>query len=168
MTDQPALTDWRGTPIRGGDTVIYGAGVGRSVALVEATVEREGDAPLELRPKLTPSGRVWLRIVRRAYGYTGDSSETRVHVGADRLTIVTALPPSELPRIDDKILDAAQSSIRWHEKAIAEVERDGPTSARDPRYTWTAEEEIAHHRSKLTAAQAKLRALTSVPSAAKE
>jgi hypothetical protein len=99
---------------------------------------------------------VWLRLVRRAYGSTSDSSETRVHVGADRLTIVTTLPPSGLPLIDDKILTATQSSIRWHEKAIAEVERDGPTSARDPRYTWTAEEEIAHHRSKLTAAQSRL------------
>jgi hypothetical protein len=74
--------DWRGTPIEPGGLVIYGAPVGRSIAMVEATVAE---------PMLTPSGRIWLDVVRRAYGGYSDEVK-RVHVGADRLTVVDALP----------------------------------------------------------------------------
>jgi hypothetical protein len=40
VADQP-VTDWRGTPIVPGALVIYGAPVGRSIAMVEATVARD-------------------------------------------------------------------------------------------------------------------------------
>lgn len=103
MTDTP--TDWRGTPITPGRTVIYGAGVGRSIALVEATVEG-----------FTKSGRVNVRIVRRAYG--GASADV-VHVGADRLTIVDALPAAEVPT-------AAEEREQWRIQ-LAEYERNRAT-----------------------------------------
>jgi hypothetical protein len=79
--------DWRGTPITPGALVIYGAPVGRSIAMVEARV---GD------PMLSPSGRIWLEVDRRSYGGWGDGKR-RVHVGADRLTVVTELPPTTMP-----------------------------------------------------------------------
>jgi len=94
MSDTP--TDWRGTPIQPGNLVIYGAPVGRSIAMVEATVAN---------PMLTPSGRIWLDVTRRSYGSYGYDNK-RVHVGADRLTVVTELPPTDLPTEDE--LKAAQ------------------------------------------------------------
>ncbi|MDG4792721.1 hypothetical protein [Micromonospora sp. WMMD1082] len=78
MSDTPR--DWRGTEIAPGALVVYGATVGRSVELVEARVSD---------PMLSPSGRIWLDVIRRSY--TG-SGRDRVHVGADRLTVVSALP----------------------------------------------------------------------------
>lgn len=77
-------TDWRGTPITPGARVIYGAPVGRSITMVEAIVAH---------PMLSPSGRIWLSVQRRAYGAHGDS-KAMVHVGANRLTVVTVLPPT--------------------------------------------------------------------------
>lgn len=77
--------DWRGTPITPGALVIYGGPVGRSIQLVEARVSD---------PMLTPSGRIWLDIIRRAYT---DDNDGRVHVGADRLIVVETLPPTTLP-----------------------------------------------------------------------
>lgn len=85
MSDPTGPVDWRGTPITPGALVIYGGPVGRSIQLVEATVAD---------PMLTPSGRIWLNIVRRAYT---DDSDGRVHVGTDRLIVVESLPPTNLP-----------------------------------------------------------------------
>lgn len=84
MTDIEPV-DWRGTPITPGALVIYGGPVGRSIQMVEAVVAD---------PMLTPSGRIWLNIVRRSYT---DDSDKRVHVGADRLTVVDVLPRTTLP-----------------------------------------------------------------------
>lgn len=92
--------DWRGTPIVVGATVIYGAPVSRSIAMVEGTVE-----------SFTKSGRVNVRVVRRAYGYTWSDSKPVVHVGQDRLTVVTDLPTSLMPTEDEK------SVIRERERA---------------------------------------------------
>lgn len=88
MTAAPeaSSTDWRGTPITEGALVIYGAPVGRSIALVEAEVVG-----------FTESGRVNLRIIRRAYGWTDARSKDVVHVGADRLIVVNDLPPTDVP-----------------------------------------------------------------------
>lgn len=97
MTETPR--DWRGTPIEVGKLVIYGAPVGRSIALVEATVDG-----------FTKSGRVNLRIIRRAHGYGGKEV---VHVGADRLTIVTELPPTDVPTDAEK---SAQALRRMKER----------------------------------------------------
>lgn len=87
------ITDWRGTVIEPGQTVIYGAPVGRSIALVEAIVEG-----------FTKAGRVNVRVKHRAYGYTGATSKDVVHVGADRLTVVNdgGLPPTNLPTEGEK------------------------------------------------------------------
>jgi hypothetical protein len=83
--------DWRGTSIEIGATVIYGAGVGRSIAMVEAVVDG-----------FTDTGRVWLAVRHRAYGGGWHSARPRVHVGADRLTVVSGLPPTELPTEGEK------------------------------------------------------------------
>lgn len=85
MTDD-VKRDWRGTPITEGATVVYGASVGRSVALVEGSVTG-----------FTPSGRVWVYVIRRAYGGGWGDEAPKVHVGADRLTVVSSLPVSDVP-----------------------------------------------------------------------
>lgn len=77
--------DWRGTPITPGALVIYGGPAGRSITMVEATVAD---------PMLSPSGRIFLNVVRRSYWHTDGR---KVHVGADRLTVVTELPPTTVP-----------------------------------------------------------------------
>jgi hypothetical protein len=82
-----APTDWRGTPITEGALVIYGAGVGRSIQLVEGTVEG-----------FTPKGAVKVRIVRRSYV---SGTQAVVTVGPDRLTIVTSLPETSAPTQDE-------------------------------------------------------------------
>jgi hypothetical protein len=84
--------DWRGVPITIGALVIYGAPVGRSIAMVEATVE-----------SFTKTGRVNVRPVRRAYGghFWRDSRDT-VHVGQDRLTVVGELPTPLMPTEEEK------------------------------------------------------------------
>jgi hypothetical protein len=91
MTAQPSPshhTDARGVVINQGDTVIYGAPVGRSIALVEGVADG-----------WTESGRVWVRVVRRAYGH---GRRERVHVGADRVVVVLALPDTEKETDADK------------------------------------------------------------------
>jgi len=107
---EPA-TDWRGTPIEPGALVIYGAPVGRSIAMVEATVAN---------PMLTPSGRIWLDVVRRSYGHVG-TEVGRVHVGADRLTVVSLLPPSDLPTAADLAAEALARREEWERKQAAAV-----------------------------------------------
>lgn len=97
------MVDWRGTPITEGALVIYGAPVGRSIQMVEATVDG-----------FTPSGRVWLKVVRRSF--TGSYTD-RVHVGADRLTIVTQLPPTALETAAEQIVRRERERVererRW-------------------------------------------------------
>lgn len=106
--------DWRGTPIEVGQTVIYGAPVGRSIAMVEAVVDG-----------FTDSGRVWLLVRHRAYGGWGDNVKQRVHVGADRLTVVLELPPTELPLETDKAMDSAKGSLERLEKDLAALDAGG-------------------------------------------
>lgn len=100
--------DWRGVPIVVGGTVIYGAPVGRSIAMVEGTVE-----------SFTKSGRVNVRVVRRAYGYS--EMKQVVHVGQDRVTVVTAMPDPLMPTEAEK--DAAH--------AAEQAERDRLTATHD-------------------------------------
>jgi hypothetical protein len=103
MTNQPTPshhTDARGVVINEGDTVIYGAPVGRSIALVEGVADG-----------WTESGRVWVRVIRRAYGH---GSRERVHVGADRVVVVLALPDTDRETAADL-------------RARMEVERAGRT-----------------------------------------
>lgn len=89
--------DWRGIPITPGARVIYGAGVGRSIALVEGTVDT--DTPF------TKSGRVNVRVIRRAYGGGWYDPKPVVHVGRDRLTVVE-LPPSTEPTEAEKAAES--------------------------------------------------------------
>jgi hypothetical protein len=72
-----------------GATVIYGAPVGRSIALVEGVVVG-----------FTESGRVWVKVVRRAYG-SWRNGKGQVHVGADRLVVVEKLPPATTETVDE-------------------------------------------------------------------
>ncbi len=74
------IRDWRGIIIEPGLTVVYGGPVGRSIQMVEGEVVG-----------FTKSGRVNVKVIRRAYT-SGDRDV--VHVGADRLTVVDALPPT--------------------------------------------------------------------------
>lgn len=114
--------DARGVFIDAGDTVIYGFGVGQSVAMAEGIVlggECSCEQPMTScpahpdhgspRPSVTPSGRIWVRIIRRSYG---SGSKPVVHVAPDRLVVlkkietfrgsmVSHLPPSELPTQDE-------------------------------------------------------------------
>lgn len=108
MSDQPTgPTDWRGTPITPGALVIYGAPAGRSITMVEATVAD---------PMLSPSGRIFLNVVRRSYWHTDGG---KVHVGADRLTVVTALPPTTVPT------DAERAARQRAERDAREAFADG-------------------------------------------
>jgi hypothetical protein len=120
-----ASRDARGVPITVGATVIYGAPVGRSIALVEGTVVG-----------FTKSGRVNIRVIRRAYGgwYSGKDV---VHVGHDRLVIVNDLPESNKPTDKEK---QAQTKLE-----MAERERVFSTHSRfiiqDPNRTWRASDD---------------------------
>ena len=115
--------DWRGTVINVGDTVIYGAPVGRSIAMVEATVTG-----------FSEKGRVLLKVKYRAIGGYGDNKI--VNVGPDRLTIVTGLPPTDLVPEDEKAIESARKSIKYHEGCLDEI-ANGKTpryDSRDPKW----------------------------------
>lgn len=107
------LTDARGVMINPGDTVIYGFGVGRSIAMAEGVVLGEREYHLdEYRPltvSLTGSGRVRIRVIRRSYS---SGEKPVVDIAPDRLVVLkqayTAdsmvseafLPDSPLPTQD--------------------------------------------------------------------
>jgi hypothetical protein len=102
--------DWRGTKIEVGQLVIYGAPVGRSIAMVQGIVDG-----------FTPAGRVWVKVVHRAYGgWGGADAKDRVHVGNDRLTVLNkdGLPPTTLPTEGDKKAEAvAKEELREQNRA---------------------------------------------------
>lgn len=95
--DEYGTKDWRGTPITEGALCIYAATVGRSTELVEGEVVG-----------FTPSGRVNVRVVRRAYQGGWSTSKRIVNVGHDRLLIVNpdGLPETDLPTFDEEIQEA--------------------------------------------------------------
>ncbi|MFJ9213025.1 hypothetical protein [Streptomyces sp. NPDC102264] len=104
--------DARGVEIFEGATCIYGAGVGRSIALVEAVVDG-----------FTDSGRVWLKVVRRSYGAsTWGTPRERVHVGPDRLVLVDTLPKCDLPTDVEKAEASRQERITRYRERIAALE----------------------------------------------
>jgi|SRR5690349_12028163 hypothetical protein len=119
MSDKPLL-DARGVEISSGDTVIYGFGVGRSVAMAEAVVLGEEHPPGQgfdgpTSVSLTQGGRVRLRVIRRSYS---SGEKPIVDVAPDRIVVLKKthigiephLPPSPLPTQD--------------EEARAEIERE--------------------------------------------
>lgn len=154
------LADWRGTPIHPGHTVIYGAGVGRSIELVEATVLPHPDNPYE--PHLTASGDVWVRVIRRSY-QTPATDRTRV--GADRLTVVTALPLTSLPTAREKIIDKVRSDIAYEHKAIAKANAiaDWPTHNERGEPNWTRDKCVTYHHKCIRDAERKLTRLDKDP-----
>lgn len=126
--------DARGVEITEGASCIYGAPVGRSIALVEGIIDG-----------FTPSGRVWVKIVRRAYGGGWSDSKERVHVGADRLVIVDTLPESNLQTQAEKVAERRQETIEWHRRSIADLEAGGEV----PRYLGTREEALDYLRGRI-------------------
>lgn len=89
--------DWRGTKIEIGSPVIYGAPLGRSIQLVEGEVVG-----------FSKTGRVNVRIVRRAVSHAWGGNREVVHVGQDRLIVIRpdSLPPTGLPTWGDKLQEA--------------------------------------------------------------
>lgn len=131
--------DARGVEIVEGASCIYGAPVGRSIALVEGVIDG-----------FTPSGRVWVRIVRRAYGGGWSDSKERVHVGPDRLVIVDALPESVLPTDADKQKERRAERIAQYRTRIAELEAGGEVRG------WESTgDALAHYRRWLAQEEAK-------------
>lgn len=107
--------DWRGTAIEVGASVIYGAPVGRSIELVEGEVV-----------SFSKTGRVNVKVVRRAYQHGSTYSKKTVHVGQDRLIVINSdsLPPTTLPTWEEAIgeskrradlRDANEATHTWPE-----------------------------------------------------
>lgn len=103
--------DARGVDIVEGASCIYGAPVGRSIALVEGVIDG-----------FTPSGRVWVRIVRRSYGGGHENDRPRVHVGPDRLVIVDALPSCDRPTDAETAAQRRKDRIKHYRERIAALE----------------------------------------------
>ncbi len=132
-------TDARGIEITEGASCIYGAPVGRSIALVEGVIDG-----------FTPSGRVWVRIVRRAYGGGWSDSKDRVHVGADRLAIVVVLPESGLPTQAEEVAETRRLTAERYRQNIAHVEAGGDV----PSYMGTRVEALEWYRTRLAELEA--------------
>lgn len=110
------LLDARGVVVEAGDTVIYGFGVSRSVAMAEGVVVTQVPEHGPATVSLTASGRVRLRVVRRSF----DSGEKPVvDVAPDRLVVLKAsgvsafpvLPPSPLPTQAEEARKAIESAM---------------------------------------------------------
>jgi hypothetical protein len=124
------MTDARGVLIEPGDTAIYGFGVGRSVAMAEGVIRDDGHG----RVSTTPSGRVWVTIVRRSYG---GGEQDRVHIAPDRLVVLkeayTAdsmvsqafLPDSPLSTQDQENLIKLRERVAGTRSSIAALEKPG-------------------------------------------
>jgi hypothetical protein len=106
--------DARGVDITEGASCIYGAPVGRSIALVEGVIDG-----------FTASGRVWVKVVRRAYGGGYSGGKDRVHVGPDRLVVVDALPACDLPTDAETREERRLTSIEHYRARIADLESGG-------------------------------------------
>lgn len=138
------LTDARGVEIAAGDTVIYGFGVGRSVAMAEGVVlaaDHEGRHPWPPEDgwpvSLTPKGRVRVRVVRRSYS---SGEKPVVDIAPDRLVVLKevdgplqpgtpepcfALPISPLPTQDEVATEKLTKTVARYERDIAVLEAGG-------------------------------------------
>ena len=115
------MQDWRGTPIEPGALVIYGAGVGRSIALVEAEV-------VELFPD---KDTVKLKVIRRGFG---GGTQEHVRVGSSRMIVVHSLPPTDVPTQNER---NAESKRRMEEHDRVEATHAFPEAIfryNDPAY----------------------------------
>lgn len=138
-TSKGHLKDARGVDIKAGDTVIYGFGVSRSVAMAEGVVEaadHNGEHPWPPEDgwpvKTTPTGLVKVRVVRRSYS---SGTQPVVSIMADRMVVLkrgewavdgvtqetrSFLPPSPLPTQDEELYDKLVSSV---ERYTGDIER---------------------------------------------
>ncbi|MEU3052240.1 hypothetical protein [Streptomyces griseus] len=155
------LLDARGVEIAPGDTVIYGFGVGRSVAMAEAVVVNAmGDYGSTV--STTASGRVRVRVTRRSYG---GGEKPVVDIAPDRLVVLKAyphpeiiggapyLPPSPLPtqaeeerkkietRIESYVADLRATEIPWWGQSFDTLDEFHAYAAK----------QLAKHRRKLKA-----------------
>jgi hypothetical protein len=120
-----SLLDARGVLIAAGETVIFGFGVGRCIAMAEAVVlpEEEGFP----YPSQTKTGRIRLRVVRRSH-YSGEKPV--VDVAPDRLVVLKPctygndepfLPPSPLPTQFEGARAKIEASIARSTEALRET-----------------------------------------------
>lgn len=132
--------DARGVEITDGATCIYGASVGRSIALVEGVTDG-----------FTASGRVWVKIVRRAYGGGWIDSKERVHVGANRLVVVDALPACDLPTQAEAVTESLKANVARYLASVAGLEAGEPVDS-----MWESREEaLSWYRARLAELEAK-------------
>jgi hypothetical protein len=119
------LLDARGVEISPGDTVIYGFGVSRSVAMAEGVVlgEPESEVASTSKVSLTATGLVRIRVVRRSYA---SGSKPVVNLMPDRIVVLKPcvegllggrpeLPPSPLPTQDEAYRVKLEGEIAQHE-----------------------------------------------------
>lgn len=164
-TSKGHLKDARGVDICAGDTVIYGFGVSRSVAMAEGVVlaaDHEGRYPWppvdEDEPEngwpvsQTATGLVRVRVVRRSYA---SGTQPVVAIMADRMVVLKAgewaidgvtqeirsfLPNSPLPTQDQELYYKLVGAIeRWTDD-VARLMAGGPLDenerrGRHPDYT---------------------------------
>lgn len=120
------LLDARDVPIKPGASVVYGFGVGRSIAMAEGVVEEKGG-----EISLTPTGRVWVQVVRRSYS---SGTQKRVHVANDRLVVVDALPASPQPtQLEGNVAKWTEQRERYRAR-IAALAEGGPLEGWEVRY----------------------------------
>lgn len=97
------ITDARGVVIEPGDRVIYGFGVGRSVAMAEGVVVGEEGCVYRMTDcnvpdcsmtlvSLTPTGKVRVRVVRRSYS---SGEKPVVAINPDRLVTLKPVIPRD-------------------------------------------------------------------------
>lgn len=115
MADAPEpVTDWRGIEIKPGQTVIYGAGVSRSISPTEGVVESIAYKERSYKDwdkKGRTSTTVRVRIARTAFGYRAGKPVVNVLPG--RLTVVDSLPATEVPTMKEKMdKDEAEAQER--------------------------------------------------------
>lgn len=141
------LTDARDVPIKPGATVVYGFGVGRSIAMAEGVVEeKDGEV------SLTPSGRVWVQVVRRSFS---SGEKGRVHVQADRLVVVDVLPASPQPtQLEGNVAEWQKQRDRYRTR-LAALAEGGPLEGWEIRYP--REEVIEDYGSWLGGVEKKLK-----------
>lgn len=112
------LTDARGVTISPGDVVLYGFGVGRSVAMAEGVVIPEaGPEPDDGHVvSLTASGRVRIRVIRRSYS---SGEKPVVDIAPDRLVVLKLVDGPLQPGTPDPCFALPHSPLPTQDQANA-------------------------------------------------
>jgi hypothetical protein len=87
--------------------------------------EKDGDI------SLTPSGRVWVQVVRRSYS---SGTKGRVHLDADRMVVVDALPASPLPTQLEGNVTKWQEQRERYLTRLAALAEGGPLEGWEVQY----------------------------------